>query len=86
MSIQRFCILIYLINFSEGVSSKGEGGVKWEFKWEDTDDAELHGPFTSQEMLDWSEDGYFKEGVFVRKVDSNAQFYSSRRIDFDLYV
>ena len=26
--------------------------VSWEFKWK-TDDAELHGPHTSQKMLDW---------------------------------
>ena len=26
--------------------------VSWEFKWK-TEDAELHGPHTSQKMLDW---------------------------------
>ena len=26
--------------------------MSWEFKWK-TDDAELHGPHTSQKMLDW---------------------------------
>ena len=26
--------------------------VNWEFKWK-TEDAELHGPHTSQKMLDW---------------------------------
>ena len=27
--------------------------VMWEYKWENTDEAELHGPFTSQQMLEW---------------------------------
>ena len=27
--------------------------VKWEFKWENKADAEVHGPHTSEEMLKW---------------------------------
>ena len=43
---------------SEGAESKGGHApilddVMWEYKWENTDEAELHGPFTSQQMLDW---------------------------------
>ena len=61
--------------------------VKWEYKWENKDDAELHGPFTSSQMLDWQEAGFFKDGVYVRKLtEKGSQFYSSLRIDFDLYV
>ena len=65
----------------------------WEYKWEDTEAAEVHGPFTSAEMLGWTNDGYFPEGVFVRKITTSiagaapaTKFNSSRRIDFDLYV
>lgn len=30
---------------------------------------------------------YFPDGVWVKKVDvPNAQFYNSKRIDFDLYI
>jgi CD2 antigen cytoplasmic tail-binding protein 2 len=27
--------------------------IKWEFRWENKDDAEVHGPHTSEEMLKW---------------------------------
>ncbi|XP_045172749.2 CD2 antigen cytoplasmic tail-binding protein 2 homolog [Mercenaria mercenaria] len=60
--------------------------VMWEYKWEDKDDAEIHGPYSSSEMLKWSEDGYFKAGVYCRKAGTPSQFYTSRRIDFDLYT
>lgn len=60
--------------------------VKWEYKWEDTDEAEVHGPYTSSEMLKQSEDGSFKTGVYCRKVGTQSQFYTSTRIDFDLYI
>ncbi|XP_074641708.1 CD2 antigen cytoplasmic tail-binding protein 2 homolog [Tubulanus polymorphus] len=60
--------------------------VMWEYKWEDKHDAELHGPYTSDQMMNWADDGYFGDGVLVRKCGSGAQFYNSRRIDFDLYT
>lgn len=60
--------------------------VMWEYRWEDKDDAETHGPYSSSEMLKWSDDGYFKSGVFCRKAGTESHFYSSRRIDFDLYT
>ncbi|KAL4223007.1 CD2 antigen cytoplasmic tail-binding protein 2 [Mactra antiquata] len=60
--------------------------VMWEFKWADKEDEEIHGPHSSDEMLKWSEEGFFKSGVFCRKVGTQSQFYSSRRIDFDLYT
>ena len=27
--------------------------IKWQFRWENKDDAEVHGPHTSEEMLKW---------------------------------
>ncbi|WAR02067.1 CD2B2-like protein, partial [Mya arenaria] len=60
--------------------------VKWEYMWEDKDTEEIHGPFTSSQMLDWAEEGFFKSGVYCRKVGTPGQFYSSKRIDFDLYT
>jgi CD2 antigen cytoplasmic tail-binding protein 2 len=72
--------------------SKVAGGsseeIMWEYKWEDKDDAQLYGPFTSSQMLEWTKDDYFPDGVFVRKVSTapDGSFYSSRRIDFDLYI
>lgn len=59
--------------------------VTWEFKWEDKDDAKIYGPYSSQDMLEWTQSGYFGEGVLVRK-RFEPKFYSSKRIDFDLYI
>ena len=58
--------------------------VQWEFKWKE-EDAEVHGPHSSQEMLDWQESGYFKDGCLVRKVGTE-EFRDVKRIDFDLYI
>lgn len=60
--------------------------VMWEYKWENTEEAEIHGPFTSTQMSEWVENSYFPDGVWVRKANvPDASFYSSKRIDFDLY-
>ncbi|XP_056143772.1 CD2 antigen cytoplasmic tail-binding protein 2 [Lampris incognitus] len=62
-------------------------GVMWEYKWENKENSELYGPFTSQQMQDWVDEGYFKEGVYCRRVDQEgSQFYNSRRLDFELYT
>lgn len=60
--------------------------VRWEFRWEESEDAEIHGPHTSQEMLDWQESGFFAKGVFVRKAGSKQEFRDGKRIDFELYT
>lgn len=59
--------------------------VTWEFKWK-ADDADIHGPFSSEHMLKWVNEGYFKDGVMVRKTGTDSQFYTSNRVDFDLYI
>lgn len=61
--------------------------VMWEYKWENKDDSEVYGPFTSQQMQDWVDEGYFSSGVYCRRVDQEgSQFYSSKRLDFELYT
>ncbi len=30
--------------------------VMWEYKWNDSEEGELHGPFTSSQMLQWVEE------------------------------
>ena len=60
--------------------------VKWEYKWENTDTAEINGPYTSLSMQQWVDEGKFPDGVFARKYGSGGEFYSSKRIDFDLYT
>ncbi|KAL3986701.1 hypothetical protein ACER0C_013816 [Sarotherodon galilaeus] len=61
--------------------------VMWEYKWENKDSSEVYGPFTSQQMQDWVDEGYFSSGVYCRRVDQEgSQFYSSKRLDFELYT
>lgn len=60
--------------------------VNWEFKWEDTDEAKIYGPYSSEQMQEWVEQDYFKDGVYVRKTGSNQAFNNSKRIDFELYT
>lgn len=68
------------------VSAFNSETVMWEFKWEDKEDAEIHGPFSNEQMMKWQNEGYFEKGVFVRQVNKpNSSFNSSKRIDFDLY-
>ncbi|KAI5640599.1 GYF domain-containing protein [Phthorimaea operculella] len=60
--------------------------LKWEFKWSQDDDAEISGPHSTDQMHKWSTSGHFKTGVWVRKHGEDSQFYSSNRIDFELYI
>ncbi|OTF78285.1 CD2 antigen cytoplasmic tail-binding protein 2-like protein, partial [Euroglyphus maynei] len=71
---------------SKMMTSADESKTCWEYRWEDKDDAQIYGPYTSEDMLNWTNQGYFDQGVFVRRTDStDARFYSSKRIDFELY-
>jgi len=60
--------------------------VMWEYKWDNTADAEIHGPHSSTNMLKWQENGFFDKGMFCRKVGENSSFLDGKRIDFDLYI
>jgi len=78
-----------IVASSSGVDLSSEPTEEmWEYKWENRDDAEIHGPFSSSQMLEWTNEDYFPGGVFVRKTLAapDGAFYSSRRIDFELYV
>lgn len=63
-----------------------ESEVKWEFKWENEASAKVHGPHTTQEMIDWQASGFFDKGVFVRKNGTQGDFNDVKRIDFELYT
>lgn len=71
------------VNFAEP-EKEDEGKVEWEFKWKQEDE-KVHGPFTTEQMQNWVEDDYFKSGVYVRKTGDES-FYTSSRIDFELYL
>jgi len=60
--------------------------VHWEFKWKTGDDEKVHGPHSSEEMLEWQTSGFFDKGVYVRKVGTTGDFLDGKRIDFDLYT
>ncbi|XP_065168773.1 CD2 antigen cytoplasmic tail-binding protein 2 homolog [Atheta coriaria] len=63
-----------------------ETQLMWEFKWDQAKD-EIEGPFDTRQMNKWAEDGHFKTGVWVRKCGAqDSNFYSSNRIDFELYL
>lgn len=68
----------------EDNTNEDNNKVEWEFKWKQEDE-KVHGPFTTEQMQNWVEDEYFKSGVFVRKV-GDENFYTSNRIDFELYL
>ncbi|XP_077996315.1 CD2 antigen cytoplasmic tail-binding protein 2-like [Glandiceps talaboti] len=57
----------------------------WEYKWEEKDDSELYGPYSSEQMQEWVEQGYFENPSWVRRIGTQ-QFYNCKRIDFDLYM
>ncbi|XP_050711359.1 CD2 antigen cytoplasmic tail-binding protein 2-like isoform X2 [Eriocheir sinensis] len=60
--------------------------VSWEIRWEDKEDAEVHGPFPNEKMLQWQDSGYFDKVAYVRRMSDKAgTWYSTKRIDFELY-
>ncbi|XP_015609234.1 CD2 antigen cytoplasmic tail-binding protein 2 homolog [Cephus cinctus] len=63
-----------------------EKEVTWELKWSLEEQAEIHGPHTTQQMQAWSKEGYFKSGAWVRRTGQPGQFYSAARVDFELYL
>uniref|UniRef100_A0A1A8GX64 CD2 antigen cytoplasmic tail-binding protein 2 n=1 Tax=Nothobranchius korthausae TaxID=1143690 RepID=A0A1A8GX64_9TELE len=75
------------IGDKEEEDNKVSDEVMWEYRWENEEKSEVYGPFTSQQMQGWVDEGYFSSGVYCRRVDQDgSQFYNSRRIDFDLYT
>lgn len=71
---------------SEEKASSVEDDVTWDLKWSQDEDAEIHGPHSSQQMHAWAKEGYFKRGAWVRRTGQQNQFYSAARVDFELYL
>lgn len=89
------CIYIYIIfilflgNVNEIDNSENEHKeeeIMWELKWSQDENAEIHGPHTSEQMHAWAKEGYFKSGAWVRRKGQNNQFYNAARVDFELYL
>ena len=71
---------------AEKEEEKEKEVLMWEYK-DKMDDEKILGPFTSEQMLKYSNEGKFKDGAVVRKVGAeDSKFYSLARIDFDLYI
>lgn len=62
-----------------------ESPLLWEYKMTQDESAEIHGPFTTEQMQKKVDNGDFKTAVFCRKI-GDERFYNSSRIDFDLYL
>ncbi len=62
--------------------------IMWEFKWENIADSATHGPCSSEQMQSWVDQGYFdQKEAWVRRIGQpDAPFYSTKRIDFELYT
>ncbi|XP_076755480.1 CD2 antigen cytoplasmic tail-binding protein 2 homolog holn1 [Xylocopa sonorina] len=71
-------------NFANDETKKEE--IMWELKWSQDENAEVHGPHTSEQMHEWAMEGYFKSGAWVRRTGQNNQFYNAARVDFELYL
>lgn len=68
-------------------AAAGDNVVMWEYKLENADDSEVRGPHSSEQMQEKVDSGEFPaSGVFVRKVGTDGAFYTSKRIDFELYT
>lgn len=74
----------------EDVEEEKNDVLMWEYKVDQEEGTEILGPYTSEQMQAFVDEGKFKEkNVFVRKVkgeEREGNFYSSSRIDFDLYI
>lgn len=75
---------VLLSDTKDEVPKEGGGQVMWEYKKEENS-TEIKGPYTSEQMDKWAQSGHFGKGVFVRKCGTD-RFYTSSRIDFDLYI
>lgn len=60
--------------------------VYFEYKWKE--DGELFGPYSAEQMCEWQDQGFFKDGVMCRELHKTKKttFYDSKRVDFDLYT
>ena len=83
--LRKIIFIIFFYFYAD--KARADDKVTWEFKWENVDEAKVYGPHSTLEMQKWVDDGYFADGVWVRRSDQpEAQFYTSKRVDFDLYL
>lgn len=72
---------------STSEETKDSVEVFWEYKITSTSEETIYGPFSSSQMFEWNNQGYFDKDVVVRKSNNEDNpFYDSKRIDFELYT
>jgi CD2 antigen cytoplasmic tail-binding protein 2 len=54
--------------------------VKWEYKWPGTE--EVYSDFTSGNMRGWNMDGFFGDGVLVRRAGSQEEWKNNTEVEF----
>jgi CD2 antigen cytoplasmic tail-binding protein 2 len=76
--------LIILLQEETGERFRENGSVgadvKWEYKWPGTD--EVYSNFTTENMRGWNSDGFFGDGVLVRRAGSQEEWKNSTEIEF----
>lgn len=62
--------------------------VFWEYKWNSNDESPIYGPFTTEQMVEWINQGFFNdEQTVCRQTDNKDRlFVQLKRIDFDLFI
>ena len=48
---------------SSPMAPPSEDEVKWEYRWENKEDTEIHGPFSSTQMSEWVESGWGRKAA-----------------------
>ncbi|XP_027840915.2 CD2 antigen cytoplasmic tail-binding protein 2 homolog [Aphis gossypii] len=59
--------------------------LQWEYKFS-LESNEVFGPYSTEQMQKWKVEDKFKEPIWVRKCNSNSDFHSFIRVDFELYL
>ncbi|CAH8570721.1 unnamed protein product [Schistosoma haematobium] len=68
--------------------SNNNTSVMWHLKRSNKPNTEIEGPYTSEQLKVWLQDGTFNDddNILIREsTKSDGQFYNITRIDFDLY-
>eukprot|EP00730_Choanoeca_flexa_P011742 TRINITY_DN2782_c0_g1_i1.p1 TRINITY_DN2782_c0_g1~~TRINITY_DN2782_c0_g1_i1.p1 ORF type:complete len:314 (+),score=91.58 TRINITY_DN2782_c0_g1_i1:119-1060(+) len=67
---------------------KNKSKVLFEYKWSADEDAEVHGPFSAEQMFEWQKQSFFPETMQVRRLQrgSKGPFYPVKRMDFELFI
>nr|CAH8850227.1 unnamed protein product [Trichobilharzia regenti] len=75
-------------NNNNSDSNNDKPPIMWHLKRSNKPNTDIEGPYTSEQLKTWLQDGTFKDddNILIREsTKPEGQFYSITRIDFDLY-